>query len=416
MVHNAGKLLSANVIAQAIGILVYPVLTRMYAPEDFGLLNLFMSIGGILLLLATADYQNAVILPKEDSCARAMVHVCIGLMSSLALLLLLSVPFSRGVAGLFETPELARWWWLMPVYVWVLAAWNVISSYYVRCQAFGRVAGYQVSQSVLNAGGKIAFGAAGWLSGGMIVSTVLAPLVALCTSIALAGRKLLGGLLHIDYATCREEAKTYRNFPCFSLPRSLVSTLGSNLPALILTPFFGLTEMGYFGMALTLSFRPILMIVQSVYQVLFQRTSQLVNDEKRIGRQLFGFAGRAALVLLPSFAILWFVLPRLTEWLLGAEWRVCGEYIRLFLPWLFMVGVTSPLGFVSDVFGKQKAAFVIEVLYLALRVGALTAGVMLQDFRLTLLMYSLSGTIVIAGQLLWYTSLIRKHDRAVKPD
>ena len=47
LVRNSARLLSANVIAQAVGLLVYPILTRMYAPEDFGLLNLFMSIGGI---------------------------------------------------------------------------------------------------------------------------------------------------------------------------------------------------------------------------------------------------------------------------------------------------------------------------------------------------------------------------------
>ena len=45
--RNFAKLLSANVVAQAIGLLVYPVLTRLYAPDDFGLLNLFLSIGGI---------------------------------------------------------------------------------------------------------------------------------------------------------------------------------------------------------------------------------------------------------------------------------------------------------------------------------------------------------------------------------
>ena len=416
MVRNAGKLLSANVIAQAIGLLVYPILTRMYAPEDFGLLNLFMSIGGILLLLATADYQNAVVLPKENSRARAVVHVCFGLMSALALLLLLSIPFSQPIACLFDAPDLAHWWWLMPIYVLVLAAWNVLSNYYIRFKAFGRLAGYQISQSLLNAGCKIALGGIGCLSGGMILSTVLSPLISLCVSVALAGKRLLNGLLNVDLDACRIEAKSYRNFPCFSLPRSLVSTLGSNLPALILTPYFGLAEMGYFGMALTLAFRPVVMIVQSVYQVLFQRTSQLVNAGQRIGRQLFGYVCRAALVLMPSFIALWFVLPWLTEWLLGEEWRTCGEYIRLFLPWLLMIGVTSPLGFVSDVFGKQKIAFAIEVLYLVLRVGVLALGVALKDFRLTIILYSLVGTVIIAMQLVWYAALIRKHDRTIAAD
>ena len=64
--RNFAKLLSANVVAQVIGLVVYPILTRMYAPEDFGLLNLFMSIGGVLAILSTAEYYYAIVLPKEE--------------------------------------------------------------------------------------------------------------------------------------------------------------------------------------------------------------------------------------------------------------------------------------------------------------------------------------------------------------
>ena len=64
-IRNFAKLLSANVVAQAIGLLVYPILTRLYAPDDFGLLNLFLSIGGVLVILATAEYQYAIVLTKR---------------------------------------------------------------------------------------------------------------------------------------------------------------------------------------------------------------------------------------------------------------------------------------------------------------------------------------------------------------
>ena len=64
--RNFAKLLSANVLAQVIGLIVYPILTRIYSPEDFGLLNLFLSIGGVLAILSTAEYYYAIVLPKEE--------------------------------------------------------------------------------------------------------------------------------------------------------------------------------------------------------------------------------------------------------------------------------------------------------------------------------------------------------------
>ena len=412
-VRNVGKLLSANVLAQVLGILVYPVLTRLYAPEDFGLLNLFMSIGGILILVSTADYQNAIVLPKEDNRARALVQLCMALLTITIMVLVVSIPFSRPIAALFKAPGLARWWWLMPVYVGGLGMWAILSNYYIRVKSFQRMSVYQVSQSLFNAGGKMGFSALGWLSGGLIVSTVLAPVFAIGVSLLNGGRRLISRLFGIDRSAIREEAVAYRNFPFYSMPRSLVSTLCPNLPILMLTPVFGLTELGYFGMALTLAMRPLQMIVQSVYQVLLQRTAQMVNEKQRIGGLLLRFVAMAFAVLLPVFAGLFFILPWLTEVLLGASWRISGEYIRLLLPWLLVMTAVAPIGFITDVFAQQRMAFAIEILYLVLSVAALAIGIAVRDFRITVLCYSLVNACVILGQMIWYVRLIRRYDRSL---
>ncbi|MBR1878945.1 MAG: oligosaccharide flippase family protein [Paludibacteraceae bacterium] len=413
LVRNSARLLSANIIAQAIGLLVYPILTRMYAPEDFGMLNLFMSIGGIFILICTADYQNAIVLPKEESRARALVQICGGLLLVMMAVLVLSIPFSKPIARLFNAPELARWWWLMPLYVGGLSGWAVISNYYIRHKSFRRMSVYQISQSILGAGGKLGFGVIGWLSGGLVVSTVFAPVLAIGASLLNGGRKLLSGIFEIDRSSIHAEAVAYRNFPLYSMPRSLVSTLCSNLPILMLTPVFGLTELGYFGMALTLAMRPLQMIVQSVYQVLLQRTAQLVNEKQEIGRLLFRFVTTAFAVLLPLFAGLYFILPWLAEMLLGDSWRISGEYIRLLLPWLLVMTSVAPIGFITDVFGQQRIAFAVEIIYLLLSVAALTIGIVIRDFQITILCYSLVNAIVIIGQMIWYIWLIRRYDHSL---
>ena len=111
-VQNVGKLLSANVVAQVIGLVVYPILSRMYAPEDFGLLNLFLSIGNVLVVLSLVDYYYAIVLPKQERHAVALVHV-----SSLALLItvalvavsvLLASPISAVLVARFGTILLAH--------------------------------------------------------------------------------------------------------------------------------------------------------------------------------------------------------------------------------------------------------------------------------------------------------------------
>ena len=129
--RNVGKLLSANIFAQGLGILVYPILTRIYAPEDFGLLNLFTSIGSVLVLFATANYHYAIVLPKENNHARSLVQLCLCLLVCWMMTIALTIPFSNSIANLFDTPELAEWWWMMPLYIGGLGAWAIINNYYI---------------------------------------------------------------------------------------------------------------------------------------------------------------------------------------------------------------------------------------------------------------------------------------------
>lgn len=410
---NSARLLSANVVAQAIGLLVYPILTRLYSPDDFGLFNLFLSIGGIIVLCSTAEYQNAIVLPKEQKKADALFHVGGGLVLGMALLTLLSVPFSRLIANLFNTPTLARWYWLMPIYVLVMGSWVLLNYYYTREKAFQRISGYQLSQSVLSAGSKVGFGYVGFLSGGLIVGSVLAPLISIIVSIWIAGKKWLGSLLHLNIQECKQVAKEYANFPKFALPRSLVNSLGGNLPILLLTPFFSLSQIGYFGMAVTLGFRPLNMISASLYQTFFQQTAERVNNRVSILMFFRQFIAKTLLIAVPIFVGLWFVLPWLTEWFLGTGWETTGELIRVMLPWLLMSLIVAPICFLSDLFGKQKKALLFEIAFLLSRLVGLGIGLIINNFYWAIAGYAIGGALVIACQLIWLMSLVNNYEREI---
>src|SRR5574344_2070955 len=113
LAKNSAKLLSANVIAQAIGLLVYPFLTRIYTSEDFGTFNLFLSIANIITLLATAEYQYAIVLPKDDRKATALFHIGLLITILICIVATVATVFSKSIATLFSTPRLADYFWLM---------------------------------------------------------------------------------------------------------------------------------------------------------------------------------------------------------------------------------------------------------------------------------------------------------------
>lgn len=405
LAKNSATLLSANVLAQAIGLLVYPLLTRLYAPEDFGLLNLFLSVGAVLTLFATAEYQSAILLPRDERLSQAIVRLCWILLSVVTLVLALTIPCAPKIANIFHAEGLETVYVWLPVYVFFVGAWNIVNYSLTRAKLFSRISGYQITQSILSSLAKIGLGCM-HITGGLVMATAVAPGVAIA-----CWNKRTKTIIDID--DVKTVAREYRKFPLFSLPRSVVNSLSGNLPSFMLVPVFGLTELGYFGLAMTLAFRPLNMISGSLYQTFFQRMSQSFHEGEKMSAFFYRFIVYALLILCPSFAALYFFLPWLTGVLLGAGWEQTGVLIRVMLPWLAMSTIGATFAFVPDIFGKQHISAIIELVYLLLRVIALAFGIWMGSFYVAIMSYSLVGTFVIIGQLIWYNALLRKYDVGV---
>lgn len=412
-IRNFTKLLSANVVAQVIGLIVYPILTRIYAPEDFGLLNLFLSIGNVLIVLSMADYYYAIVLPKQEKDAVALTHVSLLLLLTTTLLVALSVLFSTPISMIFKSPNLVKYYWLMPIFVLVMGGWNILNYWYIRQKEFGQISGYQVSQSMLSAGSKMGLGYAGLLQGGMIYSVVIAPLVALLLSLLMNFRKTLTPLCTISWRDMWKQGKQYHNFPFFVLPRSFINVLSGQLPILLLTPFFGPKYVGLFSMAILLGYTPIGTITRAIYQVLYQNTTERVHQSLKIGDVFRRFVGYSSLVIIPIFIGLAIILPDLTAWLLSEEWRVVGEYIRWMLPWLYLSMLTGSTCYLSDVFSKQKIGLLFEIILAVCRVVGLSIGIITKDSTIAIVAYSVGTAVAVLVQLIWLASLVRRYDRSL---
>ncbi len=413
LVRNAGKLLSANVIAQAIGIVVYPILTRMYAPEDFALLSLFTSIVGVLTLVATAEYQYAIVLPKSDEHAGALTHVCLVLLLSLFTLLCLTLPFARPIAALFKAPELARWWWMMPLSVLGAGLWNILNYWYLRRKEFLRVSGYQITQSIFSASGKIGLGLIGWLRGGMIVASVFAPLLSILISGVLAWKKHLRTLLHPSRSDMLFVAHQYANFPKFNLPRSLVNSLGVALPIWLLTPNFGLADVGQFSIAMMAAFVPLSIIARACYQVLFQRVAELVQNRQSVASVLWRFSLWMSAAVAIGLAVIYLIVPQLVTLFFGAEWMKAASIIRALYPFIVLTPLCGSLCFLPDVFAKQKTALFMEVGYVLAIAAALLVGIHCNNFMMAVSLFAWARFAYLSIQLIWFAGLARTYNQTL---
>ncbi|MDD4455604.1 MAG: hypothetical protein PHI67_09895, partial [Candidatus Methanomethylophilaceae archaeon] len=57
---NIFKLTTGTMVAQMTGILLIPVITRIYSPEFFGVAQIFLSIAAVLLVVSSLSYNYVI--------------------------------------------------------------------------------------------------------------------------------------------------------------------------------------------------------------------------------------------------------------------------------------------------------------------------------------------------------------------
>jgi len=136
-ISNVFKLVSGSVIAQILGVVLIPIITRLYLPEDFGLFSLILAMTGIIAIFSSLSYQLAIMLPREDGYAAHIVALCCGLIlfSSVVMGLILLF-FADPIANALKAPALARYLWFVPFLVFFTAVFSVFTYWNSRRKRF----------------------------------------------------------------------------------------------------------------------------------------------------------------------------------------------------------------------------------------------------------------------------------------
>ncbi len=177
--RNFMKLFSGNMIAQGMSLLLAPVLSRLYSPEDFGLVALYLSIFSIMSVVSTAKYEQAIMLPKSNRDAITIVWLVLGVTFVVAsITLITTILFNRPLANMTGNPALAPWLYFLPLSLLLHGIHQSATFYANRNKHFGLIARATIWQySMLNVIRLVA----GWFKAafnGLIAGQIMAQLTA----------------------------------------------------------------------------------------------------------------------------------------------------------------------------------------------------------------------------------------------
>ncbi|MBC8485841.1 MAG: oligosaccharide flippase family protein, partial [Bacteroidetes bacterium] len=226
---NVITLMSGTAIAQAIPVLISPILSRLYTPEDFGVLALFMSIAAVISVIATGRYELAIMLPEKKRDAYNVLALSLLFTFIVSVFtFILVVIFKKPVAIFFEEPGIEPWLYFLPIVVLFAGMYQAFNYWSTRHKTFKRNAAGRVSQSTVMSATNLGMGVAKAGSSGLILGYILGQVVAALV----LGWQTLIHLKEIRKEITRKEiienAKKYKNFLKINTPHAFLDSLQNN--------------------------------------------------------------------------------------------------------------------------------------------------------------------------------------------
>ena len=149
-ISHVATLVTGTAISQAITFGAMLVLTRLFAPDAFGLLAVFMTIVSLFSVLGGARYELAIMLPEEDRVAANVFHAATLVLIGICLLALCwSLHFFHArLAAILGEPLVESWLWAIPAVLFVSGFYQVLGYWCGRMKRFRHVAVSRIAQSV----------------------------------------------------------------------------------------------------------------------------------------------------------------------------------------------------------------------------------------------------------------------------
>ena len=237
---DIAKLVTGNGFAQIAKSFLSIIISRLYQPENFGILQNFSSIVNIFAVTSSLRYEQTIILPKDDKSATNQAYI------SLFFTLLTTIIFSsviffggRKIALILNSPALVKFLWLVPINILLLGINNIFTLWNTRFRKYSRLALSHITNEMVGEGTTAGLGAFSLVSSdSMIFSRILGQMVSLIflavRTIKEQGRVILR---NFDLSKIYSGIVQYKKFPLYNIWSSLLNSLALYLPGIILSAY-----------------------------------------------------------------------------------------------------------------------------------------------------------------------------------
>ncbi|MEO3149013.1 lipopolysaccharide biosynthesis protein, partial [Turicibacter sanguinis] len=355
------KLATGSLMAQIIMVVVSPISTRLFTPQELGVYTLVLTAVSMFGPVLSLRYDIAIVLGKDKRETYALVKI--SLVISIAMSLIIGSGYVYYLKDNIDVQgEIGNFVYALIPILCITGLTNILTAYNNKNQEYGIIGSVQVIRAVVQNGIMILAGILQLGSIGLIISQ----LIGNCAGISKQSKKIIKEIKiiwKVEVDTLKKALIDYRQQIYFSTPAIFVNAASYSLINFVVSDLYGMDTFGYYSLSYRMLGIPLSLVVVNVSKVFFE---QAVKDRSEKGSYRDMFI--KVLILLIPISItmagaIYLLGPSIFEIVFGEGWGIAGEYARILVPMFSIKLIVSTLSPSFTISSKQNIELPLQVLF-----------------------------------------------------
>lgn len=405
-IRNFLILFSGNTVSQVIPFILAPFVARLFTPQEIAVQENFLALASLIAIVAAGRYEFAFLIPKEEKSARQLMQLSLVIAISVSIISCISILFSKEISSIYNTRELESLIIFLPFAILLLSLLSIFNQWMIRKGNYLLITTARILQSLIQNGGYVVLGYAGWGILGLLFGWLIGILIPVLALFFSAKSDLKSS--DLNSKEIKDIAKEHKDFPTINSIHAFTDILATQfLIYWLITRNYGAAALGLFALMSRYVRAPLTLVGSAIGQLFF-RDFGIASGEQQREIAIFNRSLKwMAAFSIPAMVIVVVWGPEIFSLYLGSQWIQAGEMARIMAPaMLFNIlsGVVSSTAILKQ---KQKSAYMFSLVGYFISFIALAAGSWLDfSFNSTLICYSISLSLYYLFLLFWYRKLI----------
>jgi O-antigen/teichoic acid export membrane protein len=181
----------------------------------------------------------------------------------------------------FDLGSIEQYIWFLLIGFFGMGLYTTLNYWAVRQRDYKRITYTKINQGAGGSVCKILLGILAFGPVGLIIGHIVSQIAGITTLARAMWKKERKNLKAISWSRMKSVAKTYKSFPVFNFPASIVNTMSLQLPPLMLLALYDSEVVGFYALANMLVVLPGSLISGSMGQAYLGEASKMVRERSQ---------------------------------------------------------------------------------------------------------------------------------------